>query len=436
MSDRQHKSAVDATAATTTEQDEGVGSGVQIAQAMLSRGQADPATYADLVRRRPAERDAIFALLQRTIGNAFVQAVVADLRSAPTGIAGVDAAGKKRAGSGYFLDGDQRGALVGYYQGRVNAAKDDFTGALSDVWADVTAESDTELNPIVGIVLNILAGSASLALQSAAKLLASSRAAETALSAVNIHGVKVGEEMSDVAEGRLEVIVGSAIDQAKDSAKPAANAATTATADAKSTEKSFLDAVSDQAGDAFQHVREDPPGQVNDAEMLRLFAAWDIKYHRRAEVRERLEKQLRRYMGSQASKLGRKITRIDRGVTTTERELGVAFVKGETTQLLAYVGQDFEVAGSDYARAGAYTSAPMLSLDDDAHARDGGAISKPVPQGRPMFLGWVEEDLRDAAIAKHEAVWQASPKTYTFGMLMYGGGSDVEVHDGAKEEIP
>lgn len=354
----------------------------------------------------------------------------------PTGVAGIDNAGKKHAGSGYFLNSDQRGALVGYFQGRVLAAKDEFTGALSDIWSDVTAESDTELNPIVGIVLNIVAGTASMAIQSAAKWLASSKAAEAVLHVAHIKGVKIGEEMSDVAESRLEVLVGSAIDQAKDVARPTANAVTTATADAKSTKKSFLDSLDERAGDAFQNVREDPPGQVNDTDLLALFTAWDIKFHRRAEYRERIEKQLKRYMGSKASKLGRKAAMIDRGVTTTERELGVAYVQGTKSNLLAYIAQDFKVAGTDYQRASAYTSAPMLSLADDAQANDGrsGDISKPEPVGRPMFMGWVEDDMRETAIAKHEAVWQAEPKTYTFGMLMYGGGPNFEVQEKSEKE--
>jgi hypothetical protein len=364
----------------------------------------------------------------------------------PTGIQAVDNAQVPHHGSGYFLTAEQRHEVLLYRGLRINDAKTEFEGALGDVWADIAAESDTELNPIAGIVLNMIAGSASLALQAAAKSIMRSHAAEAVLSEAQVRGVQIGEEMSDVAESRLEVMVGSVIDQAKDSAKPGANAVTTATASDKSAKKAFLDALNEQVGDAYAKIREAYPDNLTDTDLLAEFDRWSLKYHRREAYRERIEKALKRYMGSKASKIGRKdAPQIQaHGGGAVKRELGVAWLQGSNTSLmihtagkvLAYIAQDFNTAGSDYQRAGAYGSTPMLSLGEDAHANDGvdGDITKAKPIGRPMFMGWVEDDLREAALAKHEAVWLQEPKTYTYGMLMYGGGPDLEVKEGDAHE--
>lgn len=355
----------------------------------------------------------------------------------PTGIEAVDHATVAHHGSGYFLTAEQRAAVLMYRGLRIADAKGEFEGALSDVWADVAAESDTELNPIAGIVLNMIAGSASLALQQAAKAIFRPHAVESLLSDASVKGVQVGEEMSDVAESRLEVMVGSVIDQAKDSAKPGANAVTTATASNKSTKKAFLDAINEQVGDAYAKIRESFPDGMTDTDLMAEFERWSLKYHRREVYRERIEKALARYMNSKASKIGRKdapTLQTRGGENAVKRELGVAWIKGTGNPVLAYIAQDFNTAGSDFKRASAYTSAPMLSLDDTAHANDGvpGDVTKATPIGRPMFMGWVEDDLKEAALAKHEAVWQAEPKTYTYGMLMFGAAPSLEVKEGTE----
>lgn len=357
----------------------------------------------------------------------------------PTGVQAIDHATIPHHGNGYFLTGEQRSQVLLYRGMRIADAKGEFEGALSDVWADVGAESDTELNPVAGIVLNMIAGGSSLALQAALKTIFRHGAAESLLAEASVKGVQIGEAMSDVAESRLEVIVGSVVDQAKDLAKPGANAVTTATASDKSTKKAFLDAINEQVGDTYAKIREGFPDGMTDTDLLADLERWSLKYHRREAYRERIEKALARYMGSKASKIGRKdapAVQTRGGDHAVKRELGVAWVKGTAKPVLAYIAQDFNTAGSDFKRASAYTSAPMLSLGDAAHANDGvdGDVTKATPIGRPMFMGWVEPDLKEAALAKHEAVWQAEPKTYTFGMLMYGAAPSLEVKEGDEHE--
>lgn len=352
----------------------------------------------------------------------------------PTGISNIDDAGKPKTGSGFFLNHDQRAAVMTNRGLRINAVFTEMEGALGDVWADVTAENETELNPIVGIVLNILAGSASIALQQAVKYVMRPKAAEALLREAEVTGVEVGEAMSDVAETRLEVFVGASVDQLKETTKPQANAVTTATADSKTVSKSFLDMLDERAGDAIQAIRENLPDGLTDTDLLAEFERWNIKYHRRAAYREKFERMLARYKGSKASKLGRTNAPelLAHGGSRVKRELGVAWLQGTRRSLLAYIAQDFDVANSDYLRAGAYNATPMISLADPAHATDGDdkhGIRGATPIGRPMFMGWVEADMKETALAKHEAVWLQSPKTYTYDMLLFGGGKNFEVEE-------
>jgi hypothetical protein len=345
-----------------------------------------------------------------------------------TGIAGVDDAGKRHVGAGYFLDPAQRAMLVGYTQGRIQSAQDQFSGAVSDVRSAITAESDAELSPLVSIVLGAIAGTASIAIQGAVKFLASHGHVATALQDAAITGVEAAGDLSDVSEGEIEAIVGASIDQAKDSVKPGVAEATAGVKTEKAEKKSYVDELSDKAVMAFFHLREDPPHYASDAQLLALCQSFRPEYHMRSMYREKLETSIKRYMGSMASKIGRRAAPGDPGYYGTQRETGVAWIKGSTDakDKLVYVAQDFKTTDQDplFRDATAYTTAPMESLGDVAHDRQG-AKHQLQPEGRPMYMGDVEPDLVEAAVARHKALWLHDPETYTYDMLLHGGDAST-----------
>lgn len=352
------------------------------------------------------------------------------LQQKTTGIAGVDDAGKQHTGAGYFLDPAQRAMLVGYTQGRIQSAQDQFSGAVSDVRSAITAESDAELSPLVGIMLGALAGTASIAIQGAMKFLASHGHVATVLHDASITGVEVASgELSDVSEGEIEAIVGASIDQVKDSAKPRVAEATAGVKTEKDEKKSYVDELSEKAVMAFFHLREDPPHYASDAQLLALCQSFRPEYHMRTTYRVKLETAIKRYMGSMASKIGRRAAPGDPGYYGTQRETGVAWIKGSTDakDKLVYVAQDFKTADQDplFRDATAYTTAPMESLGETAHDRQG-SEHKLQPEGRPMYMGDVEPDLVEAAVARHKAMWLHDPATYTYDMLLQGGGASAE----------
>ena len=347
-----------------------------------------------------------------------------------TGIAGVDDAGKQHTGAGYFLDPAQRAMLVGYTQGRIQSAQDQFSGAVSDVRSAITAESDAELSPLVGIVLGALAGTASIAIQGAVKFLAGHGHVVTALHDAAITGVEVAAgELSDVSEGEIEAIVGASIDQAKDALKPRVAEGTTGVKTEKDEKKSYVDELSEKAVMAFFHLREDPPHYASDAQLLALCQSFRPEYHMRSLYRGKLDAAIKRYMGSMASKIGRREAPGDPGYYGTQRETGVAWIKGSTDakDKLVYVAQDFKTADQDplFGDATAYTTAPMESLGEVAHDRQGGKHQLQ-PEGRPMYMGDVEPDLVEAAVARHKALWLHDPETYTYDMLLHGGAVSTE----------
>ena len=326
-------------------------------------------------------------------------------------------------------------ALVQYTQGRIQSAQDQFSGALGDVRADITAESDAELSPLVGIILGAVAATASIAIQAGIKALASLRTAEEVLGHAAITGVAVAGEMSDVSEGEIEAIVGASIDQAKELVKPGVSQATRNTKTNKDNKKSFLDELNNQTVLAFFHLREDPPAYATDAQLLALCEGYHPNFHHRDVYREQLERRLKRFMSTLASQIGRRDAPGDEGFYGMQRETKVAWLKGTSHNKLIYVSQDFNMSQDELTdRASAYTTAPMESYGDVAHDNDAMAMEggyavthQLTPEERVMFLGDVEPDMVEAAIARHKALWLEDPKTYTYAMLMFGGSPKNEV---------
>jgi hypothetical protein len=323
----------------------------------------------------------------------------ADIEATPGKQTLVDTSGAQSQAGGFHLTPSERAQTETVFVARVDAALTSFVGALSQVYSDNKAElraRAAELGPIAALIVAVAGTGASLAIKAFAP----------ALVVKALMQVGISKHPPEVPEAALELLVGPPVDVAKDAGKSLAAPAV----DDRGT--GFLDSLAASASARFQQIRERPLRTATDAELAALVAAYDSSLHTLGRYRELIAQQLERFLASRASQIGR-----DFNVETR-----VAYVGDR----LAYVEQKFsKVDATLVQHRKPYNDESALSLGDKTtpDAWDRG-ISQNVdhaePSSRVYFVGFVEPDMREAALAQHEARWQAEPEHYDWSIITGG----------------
>jgi hypothetical protein len=301
------------------------------------------------------------------------------------------------------LSDRDRSILERNYQGRVLAAEDKHTAAITQIRAKLLSLKKEEAGLLFAIVDNVVFGMAGLGIKLAVKSLLAIGATEAALGEARIVGAHIAhEEMSEVTAGELEAMVGGGIDTAKEATKEPLVKATHP--DEESPSGDFLDKLSERTAMWYQGMRENPTAYASDAQLLALFESFSAIHHTIAAYRAQIDQQLARFLGSHASHIGRE-------GAVGQRENRVAWLVHGGDRQLVYVSKEFEV--------GAVLAAHGRTGDRDTPERAGPeeSFDAKIP-GHLGFVGFVEPDLVQAALASHEAAWKTPPKSYDWDLIL------------------
>lgn len=213
----------------------------------------------------------------------------------------------------------------------------------------------------------------------------------------------------ELPEASLEMFA-SPVDVGKDAAKTGL----APTVDDKGT--GFIDAIVAAGAARSQQLDEHARRTASDSQLATLVAAYDTRFQTTPMYREQIESRLKRFLSSHASSIGREFN--------NEKRVGWIGKKGGR---LAYVGQSFN--GTDTAMIDhrpVYNGEGALSLGDestpdawDTHTMQQ-ATTHAAPSTSVYFIGFVEPDMIEPAIASHESKWQAEPEVYPWSIITGG----------------
>jgi hypothetical protein len=301
------------------------------------------------------------------------------------------------------LSDHDRSILERNYQGRVLAAEDKHTAAITQIKAKLLALKKEEAGLLFAIVDNVVFGMAGLGIKLAVKSLLAIGATEAALGEARIVGASIAhEEMSEVTSGELEAMVGGGLDSAKEATKAPLTKATHP--DEESPAGDFLDRLSERTAMWYQGMRENPTAYASDAQLLALFESFSAIHHTIAAYRAQIDQQLARFLGSHASHIGRE------GVAG-QRENRVAWLSHGGDRQLIYVSKEFEVGATIQSRGrkGDAAEGAEAGPEESLESKISGSLG---------FVGFVEPDLVQAALAAHEAKWKTPPKSYDWDVIL------------------
>ena len=303
---------------------------------------------------------------------------------------------------------------------RAVRAEGHLNNAVERIKAEVAAEAKEKAQEpglIASIVLGMISANLALAGKLAMKKLMTPGAIK---SLTEVAGVTEKVEENELRAGQIEGLVGSTVDYAKDKTKPVAANVEQGDGDERSSRAdAFLTEVSESAGTYYQNTTERIIRQGTDAELLTACEAMDTEYNT-TEIFERgIKAQLRRFMASHASHIGREGKRGE-----TENRVAWLLHRDGEKQLI-YVSKTFDAQKlGDVAHRPAYQAPGALSLADETSPDENtGFIKGDDEQQHDVnagFVGFVEPDLVDTALKFHRATWQEEPKTYDWTVVMGG----------------
>jgi hypothetical protein len=286
------------------------------------------------------------------------------------------------------------------FVGEVDRAKSTCDLAIGQVYTTYQAElreQRAEPGPLGALLVGVIGIAAEMALKSYTP----------AIAVKALMSIGITKHPPEIPEKALEFLA-APVDVGKDAIKPIAAGAS----DDKGT--GFLDGISDHMSARFQQVAASS-NTMSDDHLVHAIAAYDSKFHSLERYRELIEGLLKKFLGSNASKIGR-----GQNVSPDENlERRVAKIK--PSGRLVYVGQRFD---ANETRAiehrGAYNGASKLSLGDDTTPDEQGpgkGLKHATAATGVYFMGFVEDDMIPAALAAHEQQFQAEPEEYDWSMV-------------------
>ena len=305
---------------------------------------------------------------------------------------------------GGFLAPDQRGRLVGKYQQRVMGAADAFYAALGAVELEEALKEDADVDLFTALVIDALGTVAGGAIKAAAKMVRGSKVAVAYLGPIVDPG-------GDAKKGD-ESIVGLVIKGAVDAGKKGAKSATTSGSEfdrAQEASKSLLEQLGVNAAMSFQHLREDPPGVLGDAEMIMACESMDAGMgHNKSMYATKLREVLARFRKSTASKVGRTDRRIHGEQPMEIAERGD--IPGAMSKAADSAIRDTKLVLHTY-EDGAPSVLFYYTRDYDVPLNPGGAHDPEIDISFLAEGAWkvshkVEDEFTEAAMAANRKAWK------------------------------
>lgn len=362
---------------------------------------------------------------------------------------------------GRFLKPEERSTLISLIVGRVGNAQLNYNIALTDLKVEKLIEKKEDLSLWTKL---LIIGASFVLEKSIMHALSELKTAGEAVKELKKAAIKIEkkeegeaqEKILGLSESSVEMVVGLGVDKAKENQT---ERSTEMQGEAQEEEKvaatNYIQYLRDASSIAFQHVREDRMGTGTDEQLLALFAAFDPKRHLSSTYYGRLKQQIDTYMNSHAKDIGHKVEdkKVDGDKGTTHiqvrKETRVAWlVNGRKGRQLVYVAKEFKAdeptfsdpgkgiaksnVGGDTQPGEAYEAEEnALGLEEEGTWNSSGKESK----GRKAeveseFLGPVEPELVDVALATHEKRWLQEPQTIIMGP--YGVQVAKWTYDGGK----
>jgi hypothetical protein len=311
-------------------------------------------------------------------------------------------AGSVRDQGGFHLTPDERARLETDFRDRIGTAFTCFGIAAAEVYSDYKAElraQAAELPVLESLFIAALGAAGGIAV----KLITPSLITKT------IVRLGIMKHPPELPEASLDLFA-SPVDVGKDVVKSSMSPAV------KDEGSGFINAIIAAAASRAQHVREDVSRTASDGALAKMFAAVDSSLQTPALFKEQIEAKLNRFLNSHASGIGRDFN--------NETRVGWIGKKGGR---LAYVGQTFNGAETmAIQHRNVYNGEGALSVGDDStpDAWDKQSIAQATTHATPTsgvyFIGFVEPDMIEPALANHESKWQAEPEVYPWSIIAGG----------------
>jgi hypothetical protein len=348
----------------------------------------------------------------------------------PTGIAAIDTGGMGACAVGgdeqqCFLSPTQRTALNASVGDELTDAHEAYMTALADLRVAEYVKKVDELPWFMNLLLAAVGTALEAGIHAAVNAVKVPSHAAQIASEAHVSGEPAIPALS-LSDKELDTVIKGGVDAAREHTKtPLASAVAEDSQEAHERQQSlaYIDFLRDNSRLVFKKMRQDLRGTMSDASALALYASLQSDFKPIGTYRAAVEAQLRRYIESPLSRLGRRVAWDSRyGGKRVELETRVAWLVVAGEKRLVYVDRAFSALyqsmrdqGIDVQRSGAYDSkSNQLSLRDDATWTAGKTTeTRHETQLAPdQLVRYVEPEFVDVAVQKQEQVWLARPETF------------------------
>jgi hypothetical protein len=357
---------------------------------------------------------------------------------------------------GKFLNEEQRGRIENMFMGRVLAAQSSYMTELSNMHADNLIQKPEELSIWTALFIAALGKVTEFAVMSALMDLKKVGKAVHALKEAKVMEVKESEvegKILGLNEKTVEGLVGLGVDKGKEKITEKKTEAQNEAGQEEQTAKgSYIEYLQDNSMMMFQHLREDRLSSASDAELVAAMVTFEGSRWTHTILHARLQAHVDVFMKSHAKDIGHRNEKADADPNldndhshAVRKEVRVAWViNGRKERQLVYMGKEFRSddergvggtgkgaadpeniyePGNEMDRPGpAYTaSETALGLEEEGTWHDSRdrheAVTKTshMPKVEPEFLGPVEAELQETALAAHKKRWLQAPETIMKG---------------------
>jgi hypothetical protein len=334
--------------------------------------------------------------------------------------------------TGSFLNSEQRQRVETLFVARVLAAQIAYTTVLSDMHADNLVKKPEELSIWTALFITVVGKVAEYAIM---KALMDLKKVGTAIE--KLKDAKVSEVKESEVEGKIlglhektvEGLVSIGVDKGKEKGtEKKTEAQNEAGQEEQGAKGSYITYLQDNSMMMFQHLREDRLSGASDAELLTMMVAYEGFRHSHSVYQAKLQAHIDLFMSSHAKDIGH---RMEDGLSKLKpdetvhlrKETRVAWViNGRANKQLVYMAKEFVVDITHKPGPAYDASENALGAEETGTWKDRN-IGKNTfwdekthaHEAEPEFLGPVEEELQQAALAAHEKRWLQAPEVLMKG---------------------
>jgi len=329
--------------------------------------------------------------------------------SGPTGDAYIDhgALCDQRAGSGCFLEPDQRARLVTAVQNRITYVRETFRHAAQAVRMDKLLEKDDGdmswlalflLDIATGHLSTLVAGSITILKNAATKRIGDVHAHDAMYQVEGDHGwgLALGERLTSVSDAAIKNTTKQVFDAAKKGITNAHKAAGGADARQRKRETvSYLRELMDATARGFMTMSQVLPAIADDATLIAFYDSFDENKHAQSEYEEAIAAKVGRFENSGVLAIGRNDafrTELGRIVERDVQLVWLIFMSGSPMRL-AYQRHDKHKTREFESPAAYGAGKPVTDAPENGFSEAPGT----------NFL--VPDEFVDVALQRHQQVW-------------------------------